>query len=35
MKITLIESGEFLTENVEVAETLNCFFSDARKKPHN
>ena len=31
-KITLIESGEILTEDVKVAETLNCFFSDAPKK---
>ena len=31
-KITLIDSGEILTEDVKVAETLNCFFSDAPKK---
>ena len=31
-KITLIESGEILTEDVKVAETLNCFFSDAPKR---
>ena len=31
-KITLIESGEILTEDVKVAETLNSFFSDAPKK---
>ena len=33
-KITLIESGEILTEDVKVAETLNCFFSEAPKKLH-
>ena len=33
-KITLIESGEILTEDVKVAEPLNCFFSEAPKKLH-
>ena len=33
-KITQIELGETLTEDVKVAETLNCFFSEAPKTLH-